>query len=172
MHLAMTKRTLLACTAGALVSALLPRGIARAADTETFEVVKTEAAWKRLLSPAAFAVLREEDTERPTTSPLNGEHRAGTYHCAGCELPVFSSDAKFESGTGWPSFWKPIDGAIRTRKEGIQYFVPGTEVHCRRCGGHFGHVFSDGPPPTHLRYCINGVALAFKPKSASPRKEG
>jgi peptide-methionine (R)-S-oxide reductase len=167
----MTKRAFLFSAAGALGVVLLPGCRARAADAETFEISKTDEEWKRILSPAAFAVLREEDTERAGTSPLNKEHRPGIYRCAGCALPVFSSETKFESGTGWPSFWKPIDGAIRTRKEGIQYFIPATEVHCRQCGGHLGHVFDDGPPPTHLRYCINGIALAFKPQSGQQEKE-
>ena len=171
MDLTMTKRAFLFSAAGALGVALLPGCRARAADAETFEISKTDEEWKRILSPAAFAVLREEDTERAGTSPLNKEHRPGIYRCAGCALPVFSSETKFESGTGWPSFWKPIDGAIRTRKEGIQYFIPSTEVHCRQCGGHLGHVFDDGPPPTHLRYCINGIALAFEPQSGQREKE-
>jgi peptide-methionine (R)-S-oxide reductase len=127
-----------------------------------FEVTKSETEWRRLLTQQQFAVLREEDTERAWSSPLNNEHRPGVYRCAGCGLPVFSSDTKFESGTGWPSFWAALDDSIRTKAEGIEYFYPRTEAHCRRCGGHLGHVFKDGPPPTHLRYCINGVALNFE----------
>jgi peptide-methionine (R)-S-oxide reductase len=135
---------------------------APAISAETFEVTLTEAEWRARLSDRAYAVLREEDTERPNTSPLNAEKRAGTYHCAGCDLPAFSSETKYDSGTGWPSFWEPLPDAIRTRED-PGFFGSRTEVHCRRCGGHFGHVFDDGPEPTGLRYCMNGVALAFKP---------
>ena len=132
------------------------------ARAETFEVTLTEAEWRARLSDLAYRVLREEATERPNTSPLNGESRKGTYHCAGCDLPAFSSDTKYDSGTGWPSFWQPLPNAIATREDG-GLLGARTEVHCRRCGGHFGHVFDDGPQPTGLRYCMNGVALAFRP---------
>jgi peptide-methionine (R)-S-oxide reductase len=132
---------------------------------ETFEVTLTEAEWRARLSPEAFAVLREEATERAGSSPLDGEKRAGTFFCAGCNLPLFSSDAKYDSGTGWPSFWEPLPDAVRTRPDrGL--FGTRTEVHCRRCGGHLGHVFDDGPQPTGKRYCMNGVALAFVPAGA------
>jgi peptide-methionine (R)-S-oxide reductase len=132
---------------------------------ETFEFALTEAQWRARLSPEAFAVLREEATERAGSSPLDGEKRAGTFHCAGCDLPLFSSDAKYDSGTGWPSFWQPLPDAVRTRPDrGL--FGTRTEVHCRRCGGHLGHVFDDGPKPTGKRYCMNGVALAFLPAGA------
>ncbi len=130
------------------------------------EVSKSEAEWRRQLTSEQFAVLREEDTERAWSSPLNNEHRPGLYRCAGCGLAVFSSETKFESGTGWPSFWAALEDSIRTKAEGIEFFYPRTEVHCRRCGGHFGHVFKDGPRPTGLRYCMNGVALSFEPASA------
>ena len=122
----------------------------------------TEADWKSRLSPAAFAVLRKHDTERAFTSPLEKEYRAGIYHCAGCDLPLFSSDVKFDSGTGWPSFWDVLPGAVGTSVD-RKLFYPRTEYHCARCLGHQGHVFEDGPAPTGLRYCNNGVALTFKP---------
>jgi len=130
-----------------------------------FEVSLTEAQWRAKLSPAAFMVLREEDTERPFTSPLNNEHRRGTFACAGCALPAFASTTKFDSGTGWPSFYAPLANSVRTRDDGSLGMVR-TEVHCRRCGGHLGHVFTDGPRPTGLRYCMNGVALTFVPATA------
>src|SRR4051794_1609181 len=124
-------------------------GRARAA-AETFEVVRTKAEWQKLLTPEQYAVLREEDTERAFTSPLNHEKREGTFACAGCELPLFASETKFDSGTGWPSFYAPLDGAVRTNAD-YSFGMVRDEVHCRRCGGHLGHVFNDGPPPTGLR---------------------
>jgi peptide-methionine (R)-S-oxide reductase len=129
---------------------------------ETFEVDLPEDEWRRRLSPEQFRVLREHGTERAGTSPLNREKRAGTFFCAGCGLPVFDTEQKFESGTGWPSFWQPLENAVATRDD-RSLFMTRTEVHCRRCGGHLGHVFEDGPPPTGLRYCMNGAAMTFKP---------
>lgn len=130
-------------------------------DTKRFEVTKTEAEWRQTLTPDQFRVLRKHDTERPGSSPLNDEHRTGTYHCAGCDLPVYSSATKFESGTGWPSFTAPLENAIGTAVD-RSLFAIRTEVHCRRCGGHLGHVFDDGPKPTGKRYCMNGAAMVFK----------
>lgn len=127
---------------------------------ETFEITLSEAEWRAKLSDMQYRVLREAETERAGSSPLNDEHRKGTFLCAGCDLPVYSSDAKFDSGTGWPSFFQPLDGAVGT-KDDSSLFATRTEVHCRRCGGHLGHVFEDGPKPTGLRYCMNGAALKF-----------
>jgi peptide-methionine (R)-S-oxide reductase len=131
-----------------------------------FEVTKTPEEWRRSLSPEQYYVLREHGTERAGTSPLDKIYAAGTYLCAGCELPLFSSQTKFNSGTGWPSFYQPLDNAVGNTVD-KSFFMTRTEVHCRRCGGHLGHVFEDGPPPTGLRYCMNGVALKFVPKADS-----
>ena len=129
---------------------------------ETFEVTHTDAEWKKLLTPNQFAVLRLAATERPYTSPLDKEKREGTFACAGCDLPLFSSETKFESGTGWPSFYQPLENAVGTTQDRT-FGMLRTEVHCRRCGGHLGHVFDDGPKPTGLRYCMDGFALVFHP---------
>lgn len=131
-----------------------------------FEITKTAEEWRKILTPEQFQVLREHGTERAGTSPLDKNYAAGTYECAGCSLALFSSETKFNSGTGWPSFYKPLDNAVGNTVD-KSYFMTRTEVHCRRCGGHLGHVFEDGPPPTGLRYCMNGVALKFVPKAAS-----
>ena len=130
---------------------------------ETFPVTKTDAEWRAALSPEAFRVLRQHGTERPGTSPLNAEKRPGTFACAGCGEPLFDAATKFESGTGWPSFFAPIEGAVGTRTD-RSFFMTRTEVHCAKCGGHLGHVFPDGPAPTGLRFCMNGVSLAFVPE--------
>ncbi len=126
----------------------------------TFEVSHADAEWQTLLTDRQYKVLRLAWTEGPNTSPLTYEYRKGTFSCAGCALPLFSSDTKFESGTGWPSFWQPLNNAVETQPD-TSMGVTRTEVHCRRCGGHLGHLFTDGPPPTGLRYCINGAALKF-----------
>lgn len=127
-------------------------------------ITKTDAEWKAQLSPEAFKVTRKAGTERAFTSPLNAEKRQGLYHCVCCGEPLFSSEAKFDSGTGWPSFTKPADASAVEEKQDGAFFMKRTEVHCARCEAHLGHVFPDGPKPTGLRYCINGVALDFEPK--------
>jgi len=132
------------------------------AKEKSFEVTHTDAEWRKILSPDAYQVLRHEATEPPGTSPLDAEERKGVYDCAGCDLALYSSATKFHSGTGWPSFWKPLDNAVETKMDASLGMVR-SEVHCRRCGGHLGHVFDDGPKPTGLRYCMNGLALKFVP---------
>jgi peptide-methionine (R)-S-oxide reductase len=133
-------------------------------EAETYPVTKPDEQWQRELSPEAYRVLRMHATERAGTSPLNAEKRQGTFECAGCGQPLFASDAKFESGTGWPSFFKPLEGAVGTHED-RSLFMRRTEVHCSRCGGHLGHVFPDGPAPTGQRYCMNGIAMRFVPKA-------
>ena len=132
-----------------------------ASTNETFEVTKTEAEWRAILTPEQFNVLRKHGTERARTSPLDKQYGKGVYHCAGCDLPLFSSDTKFDSGTGWPSFYQPLANAVATTTD-RSFFMTRVEVHCRRCGGHLGHVFDDGPAPTGKRYCMNGVSLKFE----------
>jgi len=151
----------------AATGAMFGPGRARSAATgEVFQVSKTEEEWRRILTPEQYKVLREEGTEYPGTSPLLAEKRKGTFNCAGCDLPLYSSDTKYESGTGWPSFWAAIEGAVGTREDN-SLCMARTEVHCARCGGHLGHIFDDGPRPTGKRHCINGVALQFRPADAS-----
>ncbi|SFP89639.1 peptide-methionine (R)-S-oxide reductase MsrB [Sphingomonas rubra] len=145
--------------AGALALIGCRAGTAQAA--ERFPVTKPDAEWRRQLGTAAYDVLRHEGTERPGSSPLNDEHRAGTFACKGCAQPLFSSRTKFDSGTGWPSFYAPLANAVGTRTD-RSMFMARTEVHCDRCGGHLGHVFDDGPRPTGKRYCMNGVAMTFR----------
>jgi peptide-methionine (R)-S-oxide reductase len=130
------------------------------------EVTKTDAEWRQSLSPEAYQVLRHEGTERPGSSPLNHEKRKGIFACAGCDLPLFSSETKYDSGTGWPSFYQPLPNAVATKQD-RSLLMARTEVHCRRCFGHLGHVFDDGPQPTGLRYCMNGVSLSFHPEAGS-----
>lgn len=158
-------------TAGASLGLLglttaLPKFVqlAEAATMEKFEVTHTDDEWRKLLSQDAYRILRHEGTEAPYSSPLNSEHRSGIFACAGCAQQLFSSKTKFDSHTGWPSFWQPLDNAVIT-KEDRSLFVPRVEVRCHRCGGHLGHVFEDGPKPTGLRYCMNGAAMKFTPSA-------
>jgi len=152
----------LAAVGGAGLASLLPVSRGEAGQTTKFPFVRTEAEWRDLLTPAQYRVLREHGTERAGTSPLDKIYDPGTYTCAGCGQALFSSETKFDSRTGWPSFYAPLDGAIGTSVD-KSFFMERTEVHCANCGGHLGHVFEDGPPPTGLRYCMNGVAMKFVP---------
>ena len=157
-----SRRSLLTLAATGAIGAILwgCRG-APAAAAERFPVQMSDAAWRQKLGDAAWNVLRHEGTERPYSSPLNDEHRSGVFACKGCTQPLFSSKTKFESGTGWPSFYAPLQGAVATRSD-RSMLMARTEVHCSRCGGHLGHVFDDGPKPTGNRYCMNGVAMTFR----------
>jgi peptide-methionine (R)-S-oxide reductase len=146
-----------------LLNRIVSSGESQPANAE--KIVRSDEEWRRLLTTEQYYILREEGTERAGTSPLNNEKRSGTYHCAGCDQPLFTSAMKYDSGTGWPSFYDVIDGAVGTRTD-FKLILPRTEYHCARCGGHHGHVFKDGPPPTGLRYCNNGVALKFVPDEA------
>ena len=149
---------------GAATGAMLALQLPAFAAEKKFEIEKTEAEWRAILTPEQYHILREEGTEAPFTSPLNEEHRKGVFSCAGCDLPLFNSQTKFDSGTGWPSFYQPIKNAVGTRNDG-SFMMSRVEVHCRRCGGHLGHVFNDGPQPTGKRYCMDGLALKFTPSA-------
>jgi peptide-methionine (R)-S-oxide reductase len=159
-----SRRALMAAGAtGAALAALNWRQeMSSTAEAKTFEVTHSDDEWRRMLTSEQHYVLRQHGTEHAGTSPLNREKRKGAFHCAGCAAPLFSSETKYESGTGWPSFYAPLPGAIATRSD-RSWFMTRTEVHCARCGGHLGHVFEDGPQPTGLRYCMNGVAMKFEP---------
>jgi len=161
------RRILLASAAG-LLSLVAFRWLRAepAQAAEKFEIEKTDAEWRAQLTPQQYDILRKQGTERPGSSPLLNEHRKGTFACAGCDLPLFSSDTKFESGTGWPSFYQPLPNAVTTTTD-RSFFMTRTEVNCSRCAGHLGHVFDDGPKPTGLRYCMNGVAMKFVPAGVS-----
>ena len=164
----LTRRSFLlssGCAGAALLAGLPLRALA-ARGEGAFEVTRTEEEWQALLSPEQYAVLRQSATEHPFTSPLLKEERRGDFACAGCSLPLFSSTAKYDSRTGWPSFWAPLEDGVVGEREDRSHGMVRTEAHCARCGGHLGHIFPDGPPPTGLRYCINGLALVFKPVAA------
>jgi peptide-methionine (R)-S-oxide reductase len=145
------------------VTNIHPGGTIRANEViRSLQLMTTDTEWRQKLTPEQYRVLRKHGTERPFTSPLNDEHRSGVFLCAACSLELYRSETKFDSGTGWPSFFAPIEGAVETSRD-FSLILPRTEVHCSRCGGHLGHVFDDGPEPTRQRYCMNGVALQFKP---------
>ncbi|MEO6968643.1 MAG: peptide-methionine (R)-S-oxide reductase MsrB [Rhodanobacteraceae bacterium] len=164
----MDRRQFLTGSAGLLgfgALALIARGAENVVSVSVVQhptFVLTDAQWRQRLGPERYAILRQAGTEPAFSSSLNHEHRAGVFHCAGCELPLYSSKTKFDSGTGWPSFWKPLPNAV-ARDTDTSFLMTRTEIRCRRCAGHLGHVFHDGPPPTGLRYCMNGLALRFVP---------
>jgi peptide-methionine (R)-S-oxide reductase len=157
----MNRRALLLAGGAACIGGAAVLGRRPAVAAQHFEVSLTPDEWRKRLSPAQFQILREQGTEPPWTSPLLNEHRSGVFACAGCALPLFNANTKFDSHTGWPSFFRPLANAVETSRDTSDFMVR-DEVHCHRCGGHLGHVFDDGPPPTGLRYCMDGLALTFK----------
>lgn len=158
----MNRARFLGIAGTAAVAAAAAAGLPRGARAERYAIEHTPEEWRRILGAQRYAILRENGTEPAYSSPLNNETRTGTYSCAACDLALFASKTKYDAGEGWPSFTKPLPDAVGTRAD-YELIEPRTEVHCRRCGGHLGHVFDDGPPPAHLRYCIDGLALRFHP---------
>jgi peptide-methionine (R)-S-oxide reductase len=159
--MAMLRRRFLFAGGTALGASLLVGQRPAGASQEVFEVTRSEAEWREMLTPLQYHVMREEGTERAGTSPLDKLYDAGLYHCRGCDLPLYSSEHKYDSKTGWPSFWQALPDAIGTKPD-RKLFMVRTECHCRRCGSHLGHIFDDGPPPTGKRHCLNGVSLVFR----------
>ena len=158
----MQRRTLILSALAGSAAVSFPWVRSSLAAEGEFEVTRTEEEWRAMLSDLEYRVMREEGTERAFTSPLNDEKREGLYHCKGCDQALYSSETKFDSGTGWPSFWAPLEDAVATKPD-RSFFMVRTEVHCDRCGSHLGHIFDDGPPPTGKRHCINGVSMVFEP---------